>query len=365
MGGTVDDSLRRTQSYRVLKSQPPEPLAPRFLERGHAGNANIYPSPLQISTRPPEPAAFLTMELEVAKASSTFLDAVGRPAVQGMRITDLLASGDRERMTILQRQIQEEQARREPNYLPPMYVKQEEEKVFRALGFTRDELAPYALDMMETFRFNDQGGQLRSFSARVGLAKYGSIFFIIMVLNTGFRPFPTPSPQSRDPRELTYASYPTPQHPYGQPTPVSATFDHGRGRSASEVGYLPRQPATPGQVIPGLSPRRSSSYAASPSRPDYPTGPSSYIPRSELSAGPRSAQPAGYQLPPIRSQQQTHFQTQSQHQSQPQVSPYATSQQVQQQGMPSEQSWPRDDRQRVDIGGLIDKPDPSQQRHYG
>lgn len=365
LGGTVDDSLRRTQSYRVLKSQPPEPLAPRFLDRGHASNVNIYPSPLQISTRPPEAAAFLTMELEIAKASSSFLDAVGRPSVQGLRITDLLGLGDRERMMALQRQIQEEQARREPNYLPPMYVKQEEEKVFRALGFTREELAPYPLDVMETFRFNDQAGQPRSFSARLGLAKYGSIFFIIMVLSTGFRPFPTPSPQSRDPRELTYAPYPTPQHPYGQPTPVSATFEHGRGRSASDVGYLPRQPVTPGQMIPGLSPRLSSAYAASPSRPDYPAGPSSYVPRSELSAGPRSAQPAGYQLPPIRSQQQSQFQAQPQHQTQQQFSPYATSQQIQQQGIPSEQSWPRDDRQRVDIGGLIDKPESSQQRHYG
>lgn len=360
----VDDSLRRTQSYRVLKSQPPEPLAPRFLERGSLGGANIYPAPLSISTRPPEPAAFLTMDLEIARASATFLDAIGRPTVQGLRITDVLSLGDRDRMLALQRQIQDEQARREPNYLPPMYVKQEEEKVFRALGFNREDLAPYALDMMENLRFNDQTGQLRNLSARLGLAKYGSIFFIIIVLNTAFRAFPTPSPQGRDPRELTYSSYPAPQNPYGQPTPVSATFDQNRGRSVSDVTYLPRQPVTPGQVIPGLSPRLSSSsaYAASPSRPDYPPGPSAYIPRSELTAAPRPPQPAGYQLPPIRNQQQPQYQAQAQQRHMT----YPPPQHIQQQqGIPTEQPWSRDDRQRVDIGGLIDKPDPSQQRHYG
>ncbi|ROW13201.1 hypothetical protein VPNG_04790 [Cytospora leucostoma] len=60
------------------------------------------------------------MDLEVAKVSSAFADAVGRPIIQGLRITDVLAFGDRERMGGLQRQMQDEQARREPNYLPPI-----------------------------------------------------------------------------------------------------------------------------------------------------------------------------------------------------------------------------------------------------
>lgn len=360
-----EDPLRRAQSYRVLKSQPPEPLAPRLLERGSASGANIFPAPLHIPTRPSEPVAFLTMDLDIAKTSSTFLDTIGRAAVQGLRITDLLVPEDRARMAALQRQIQDEQARREPNYLPPMYVKQEEEKVFRALGFSREELAPYSLEIVDNLRFTDQTGQARSVHARLGLAKYGSIFFIIIAVSTGFRPFPTPSPQNRDPRDLAY-SYPAHQIPYAQPTPVSATFD-GRGRSASDVAYgHPRQPATPGGVMSGLSPRVSSSYAASPGRPDYPPGPSAYIPRSELSSAPRPSQPAGYQLPPIRNQQQSHYQSQPQPQPQhpPQHAQYShPPPQAQQQNVSSEQSWPRDDRQRVDIGGLIERPDTSQSYH--
>lgn len=360
--GYGDDPLRRSGAYRVLKSQPPEPLGARMLERG---GANVYPAPLSISTRPAEPAAFLTMDLEMAKVSSTFLDAIGRLSVQGLRITDVLALEDRDRMAALHRQIQAEQARREPNYLPPMYVKQEEERVFRALGFSREELAPYSVDMVENLHFTDQSGQVRSVQARLGLAKYGSIFFIVVILSTGFRPFPTPSPQSRDPRDMGY-TYPAPQVPYGQPTPVSATFDHGRVRSASDVSYLPRQ--SPGQVIPGLSPRISSSYAASPGRPEYASGLSAFIPRSELSTTSRP-QPAGYQLPPIRSQQQ-QYQQQSQAQMQPQQQhaqyPPPLQQAQQQSTSHSDHGWPRDERQqRVDIGGLIDRPDPSQQRHHG
>lgn len=360
-----DDSLRRTQSYRVLKSQPPEPLAPRFLEGGSVSGANLYHAPLSISTVPPEPAVFLTMDLEIARASTTFADAVGRPIPHGLRITDMLVSGDRERMIGLQRQMQDEQARREPNYLPPMYVKQEEEKVFRALGFSREEIAGYSLERLDNLRFGDHAGQPRSLPVRLGLAKRGSIYFIVIVLdtNTGFRSFQqsTLSPPGRDPRELAYP-YPTPQNPYSQHTPVSATFDHGRGRSASDVAYLPRQPLTPGQMIPGLSPRLASSYAATPNRPDFPMGPSAYqIPRSELTATPHSSQPAGYQLPPIRSQQQ---QQQPQFQHHPQQPGYQHVQQTQHHGGPSEQGWSRDDRQRVDIGGLIDRPDPSH-RHHG
>lgn len=358
IGSGFDDSLRRTQSYRVLKSQPTEPLAPRFLERGSASGANVYPAPLAISTTPPEPAAFLTMDLEVVKASTTFWDAVGRPVIQSPRITEMLALGDKEKMVALQRQMQDEQARREPNYLPPMYAKQEEENVLRSLGFSREEMDSYSLGLLENLRFNDQAGQLRNLSVRLGLAKRGSIYFIVVVVNTntafrGFQP-PTPSPQGRDPRDLAY-SYPAAQMPYPQPTPVSATFDHGRGRSASDVPYLPRQPATPGQMMPGLSPRLPSSYAASPSRPDYPVGHPAYqIPRSELSAAPRTSQPPGYQLPPIR--QPTQFQTPAQTQAQPQQPQYHHQQQP---GGPSEQGWPRDDRQRVHIEGLIDRPNPT------
>ena len=87
----------------------------------------------------------------------------------------------------------------------------------------------------------------------------------------------------------------------------------------------------------GLSPGMPSSYSPSPNRPEFTAGHPSYqVPRGEIMtvARPPPPQP-GYQLPPIRSQQQA-------------VQPSGES-----------GSWPRDDKSRVDIGGLIDKPDSS------
>lgn len=342
-----DESIRRTQSYRVLKSQPPGSVGPRYIERGSVADANVFPAPLSISTRPPEPAAFLTMDMEIAKASTTFIDAINRASVRGAKLAELLVPGDKDKISVHQRQMQDEQTRKDPNYLPPIFGKQEEDRVIQGLGFSAEDLARYPLERLEYLTFAMQDGQHRTFSVRLGLAKQDSIYFIVVVLNNPVRPFqhPTPSPHARDPRDLAY-SYPPPQQAYSQPTPVSATFDPGRPRIGGDMAYGQRQPTTPVQLMPGLSPGMSSSYAASPSRPDYAAGPSSYqVPRSELPPTTRPLQTPAYQLPPIRNRQQPHQQF-PQHQA----------------GGSSSEGWSRDDRQRVDIGGLIEKPDPSEPR---
>jgi hypothetical protein len=341
IGVGYEDSLRRnqSQSYRVLKSQPPEPTAPRFIERGSAADAHIFPAPLSITTRPPEPAAFLTMDLEIARASSTFSDALSRSSVTGLKLTDVVAPSDIEKVLGHQRQMQEEQQRRDPSYLPPIFGKEAENRVIQALGFSPEDIARYTLDRQDYLTFTTQEGQQRPYPIRMGLAKQDSIYFGVLTVNLAVRAFqpPTPSP---NPRDITYSYQPIPQ-PYSQPTPVSATFDP-RQQRLSDPGYGPRrssQPGIPSQIISGLSPGFPASYAASPNRQDYPGQPSYQVPRSEL--GPpietsRPPQMQGYQLPPIISQQQ---------------SAGAQSPEQTQQG--------RDDRRRVGIGGLIDQPDPS------
>ncbi len=287
-------------------------MAPRFIDRASAADANILPAPLPILSRAPEPAAFLTMDLEIAKASSTFTDAIGRSAVNGLKLTDVVISADRDRILSHQRQLREERSRDDPQYLPPIFGKPEEERVFQGLGFSPEEMVRYALDRQDflTFSAQDGLGLGRGHAVRMGLAKQGSIYFIVVLLNITVRPFghPTPSPHPRDPRGLPYAYQPLQQQPYSQPTPASATFETGRPRLGSDPGYGQRQPGAPAA---------SSSYQ---------------IPRSELGLASRAPQP-GYQLPPIRSQQ-------------PAPPP------------PSDPSWQRDDKSRVDIGGLIDTPDP-------
>jgi len=277
----------------------------------------------------------VTMDLEIAKASVTFAEAIGRPSPQGHKLTEIIVPADRDKVLGLWRQMQDEQTRKEPNYLPPIFGKQEEERVIHELTFSAEEIARYTLDRQEYLTFRTSSGHHRVFPVRMGLAKEDSIYFIVVLLNMAARPFqhPTPSPQQRDPRDSPY-SYPVPAQPYSQPTPVSATFDP-RERMGSELAYGSRTHGAPSQLMAGLSPGLPSSYGASPSRPDYPVAPSYQIPRSELPPVSRPSEPSGYQLPPIRNRQQTSQQIVS----------------------PGEQTWPRDERQRLDNGGLIDKPD--------
>ncbi|KAK4448101.1 hypothetical protein QBC34DRAFT_408146 [Podospora aff. communis PSN243] len=319
MGMAYDDNLRRTQSYRVLKSQPAEPIAPRFSDRALASDANIFPAPLSIPPRAPElrisePAAYLTVDLELGNASSTFLDAVVRPSVKGMRLVDLVAPGDRDRVAGLQRQIQDERQRKDPTYLPPMFGRENAERVMQRLGFGSDELSRYAPDWQDNLNFVGQDGQARQLSFRMALAKVESIYIVLLWLNPmrAFQ-YPTPSP---NPREVTYSYQPGPQH-YSQPTPVSATFEPRQPRPG-DPGYSARAPGAP-PMGSGLSPGLQSSYSSSPNRPEYPIGPSYQMP---------GRPPQGsYQLPPIRNQEHTY--------------------------------QARDDRSRVDIGGLLDRSGPS------
>lgn len=335
-----DDTLRRTQGYRVLKSQPAEPtIAPRYPERALGPESGLYPPPLSIppravEPRAPEPAAFFTIDLEFGNASGTFLEAIGRPAVNinNLRLVDVVVPADRDKVSGLQRQVRAERDRREPpNYLPPMFPGQE---AMRGLGFGHDELSRYSLDWQDHLNFQTQDGHARQLSFRMGLARVRSLYVVLIWLSLPrtFQ-YPTPSP---NPREITYASYQQPQHSYSQPTPVSATFD-SRQSHPGDGGYGPRQSgpsgAPPPPVATGLSPSLTP-YAATPNRPEYSLGSSYQSSRTDVMAGGRPSQTPGYQLPPIRNQQSGSSQ---------QGSPYQA----------------REDRSRVDIGGLLDRPGPS------
>jgi len=340
MGMPYDDNLRRTQSYRVLKSQPAEPIAPRFSERALASDSSIFPAPLSIPPRAPElriaePAAFLTVDFEFGNASNTFLDAVARPSVQGLRLVDVLAAGERDKASGLQRQIQEERQRKEPTYLPPMFSRENAERVMQRLGFSSEELSRYTPEWQEHLSFLGQDGQTRQLSFRMALTKVDSIYIVLLWLSPirAFQ-YPTPSPNPREiPREITYSYQPGPQL-YSQPTPVSATFDPRQARPG-DGGYGARQAAphgAPPPLVTGLSPGLQSSYAGSPSRPEYSLGPPYQTP-----AG-RSSQAPGYQLPPIRNQQSS--------------------------GPPQQEFYhAREERSRVDIGGLLDRPGPQNKPH--
>ncbi|KAI2624196.1 hypothetical protein GGR54DRAFT_565263 [Hypoxylon sp. NC1633] len=334
-----EDPLRRNHPYRVLKSQPSDPIAPRFLERGSVTDANIFPAPISIPTRAPEPVAFLTTDLEIAKASRTFIEAVGFQSIQGRRLVDVVSPAERDRVIALQKSLQDEQGRKEPNYLPPIFGKQEAERVILALPFSPESISRFQLDRQDFFTFIAGDGQPRLYPIRIGLAKEDSIYFVVLLLTRPAQPFPHPSPSPHS-RDFSYSF-----QPYAQLTPVSSSFDPGRmryGEPPREGAYTPRQPPTPAPLgsgltpglTPGVSPSVPSYSAAGPARVEPQPSTSHHIPRSELSMV-RPPQQVEFQLPPIRGP------------GQPGPSGEAP-------------GWQRDDRSgRVDIGGLIEKPDPS------
>ncbi|KAI0165489.1 hypothetical protein GGR57DRAFT_123097 [Xylariaceae sp. FL1272] len=347
-----DDPLRRGQPYRALRSQPSDSSAPRFVEHGSVADANVFP-PLSIPTQSPEPVALLTIDdLVVVTASSTFIDATmsnsqsvlgyrTQPIV-GRKLVDMITPPERDRIVALRQSLLEERKLKEPNYLPPIYLRKEEEKVIRAQLFNAEYVSRYQLDRQEFLTFVAADGQPRPHAVRVGLVKDNSIYFVVLLLSSHSRlfPHPSPSPRSRD------VSYSYQSQSFTQLTPISGSFDTGRPRlsdPARESGFTQWQLEASAHfrstLSPGMSPNVPS-YSASTSAavvgPEHPGGLTHQTPRSEI--GPtRPPQQAEYQLPPILGPQQS--------------------------ALPAEPSWQRDDRaSRVDIGGLIEKPGPLPRR---
>ena len=346
MAPSYDDLLHRQQSpYRVIKSQPADPH-PRLMNRAASiAESTIFHPPLSMAPRLPEPVAFLTMDLVVAKASKTFSEAIGVHIAPTMTLFEIVSGRDHGKIRQRHQEIRQEQSVREPQYLPPIFGHEQQESVIRQLAFSHEQISRFSLEIQDNLTFQAADGQQRTYMVRMGLAKQESIYFIVLVLIT-VPPFQAPAsyptPSSVSSRELNYSSQPS-ERGFSQSTPASASFDSARALYGERGGYGgnpspgPRHAGPSGQMVSGLSPGIPPSYApSSTKRPEYPLGPSSYqIPRSELTAATRQeSNPSEFQLPPIRTQ--------------PQPSPAQ---------VPTN-PWPRDERSsRVDIGDLLKKPD--------
>ncbi|KAK4126132.1 hypothetical protein N657DRAFT_679125 [Parathielavia appendiculata] len=358
LGMVYDDPLRRTQSYRVLKSQPAESSAPRFPERGLASDANVYPAPLSITTTrvPEEPVAYLTVgHLEFSKASASFLSAVGRTSVSGHNLANVLAAEEGPRASRLLQQAQEEQNRKDPAYLPPI-LNERSETVMQSLGYGPEEVSRYSFQWADTFKFLGDDGQERSIPVRAGLGSRDSVYFVVLLLNRPSRPsYPTPSPGFKD----LGSSFEPGHQTYPQPTPFSATFDP-RPPRLRDPGYDPRQPGPSSgsslHMLTARSPSLSSGYGVSPSRPDHPPTSRTYqAPRTEMHPVGRSPLPQAseYQhptLPRIRSPPPAGVSLQPE-------SPRAHLQPQAQPSTPSQAR--REERSRIGIGGLLEDPGPN------
>ena len=342
--GPVFQDVHRSNSYRVLKSQGGPSIggqiAPRYLDHASSLDANIYGGSIATAPRmgsPQEPAcAYLSMEMQIVKANSGFSETLGMQSVLSRKFQDLASPNDRDKITRLQRSFEDERREREPNYLPPIYLaKFEEDRVIQSVSFNPEEIGQLRTDRQEMITFQAADGQQRTFQVRLGLAKKESTYFIVIILHIpatqqNFQPIASPYSRDSYSRDSQYG-YQTPQQGYAQnPAMSSFTAHPGFGDPRAEMSPF-RTPGPLGSSIPQSAPVQQ--YAQTVTRPEYTQPQAPYqTPRSETQSLARSQQ--DLQLPPIRGQ-----------------------------GPSADPIQRRDDRTgRVDIDGLIEKPDPYRRR---
>lgn len=346
------ESIHRSGSYRVLKSQG-GPIAPRYLEHASVADANIssgfmMPAPRMLAPQEP-PCAYLTMKMQVAKATSSFNEIVGLPGGVSKNFQDLVLGNEREKVAHLQRVFEDERRQREPHYLPPISFNADEERTIQSVGFGPEVTGQLRFEQSHIFTLpiTAPDGSQRTVQARFGLGKKDATYFIAMVIH---QPTPTPvtpqsfshpqsSPYSRDSYSRgssTQYEYHAPQQAYASTqAPPQFMNTPAFGDPREQMGFRGPAPG-PGQmpIAPNVPPSANMPpFSRPPSRPEYSQSQIPYqtqTPRSELPP----AQPArqhDLQLPPIRDQR----------------------------GEPAsaDAARRRDDRSnRVDIGGLLENP---------
>lgn len=339
MSAGYEISSHHLQSSRVLNFPSSEHLTPRFSNRTSPSDLSVNATTSSSIPLPPEPVAFLNMKLEITKVSSVFVDAIGGGKVQGRNLTDIVSPFDQHKLEAIRNKLHESQTRQEPNYLPP--ILDSLDQFIQRLGFTSEDIGRFQLEYSHYLKFIAHEGW-REYRVQIGLAKEGSIYFVVLLLDVhdpyswkpSWKSRETPMDASRMPAAQPPTSLPTYAH-----SSHSTMSDQSR-QGFSEGSFGPRPP--PGSMTQNQSDASPGggaqvrSYSASPSHAQYPgPSPSYHIPRSELSPVARLPPQPAYQLPPIRAQPE-------------------------QPGNPGTHPWPREDRpNRVDIGGLIDKPDAS------
>jgi hypothetical protein len=339
MNPDYSESLHRSGSYRVLKSQAGPP-GPRYLEHASPSDANISSGATFMIPAPRMPTqeplcAYLTTKMQVAKSTRTFENLIGMPqGIVSRNLQELLGVNDREKVARLQRTLEEERRQREPHVLPPIVLNSEEQTVIQSVGFGMEEVGKWRLDHHETFTIQGLQGQQQIFQARLGLAKRDTTYFVVMVLYV-----PTPvsqpfqqtsmSPYARDPYSRgSQFEYQAPQAYPPNQVPQNYMGNPGYPDTQREqMGYRAHSSLAP-SIQPGAT---MSSYSQIPARPDYGQAQIPYqTPRSELQQSQPQRQ-HDLQLPPIRDpRSEVHL---------------------------VGAGRGRDDRaNRVDIGGLLENP---------
>lgn len=330
-----EDMAQRQQ----LDAPPTSATIPprQFVDRAPDGVYSSPPPPVGY----PEPVAYLTMGMEFAKASPTFLEAIGAVNVTGRRLGDVAAGTEAEKISLMQSRLVDEQKRREPNYLPPILGLGG--LAFQGMGFGDEDVTRFPLNIQDQLAFVGPDGYARHYPLRVGLGKEGSFFFVVMLLSLPPR-YPHPASMRIHAAGPYHGLAGSPEAVGPRAAASGPAFDPIRHR----VGGSPMNLRSP-LSLQNLASRASPAASPGVASPVSPygvlagagRGPPDQAPHGPGASGgllPSFAGRAGqqrFQLPPIRAH------------SEQRPAP-AT-------GGPG---WRRDERLgRVDIEGLIDRPE--------
>ncbi|THV52589.1 hypothetical protein BGAL_0075g00350 [Botrytis galanthina] len=358
---TPYSDAQRNSGYRVLKSQGGNTINHAMVPTPI--NTNVYGEAMPTNQRmvPYEPAcAFLTMEMQIAKTTQAFSGVVGAHSVVGRKLHDIVSVSDRDKIFRLQSGFEDERRSRDPSYLPPIFSKEEEDRVIQSLTFAPNELQQLRTDRPEVFTFQTPDGQQRGFHVQLGLAKKDSIYFVLLVVHIPTTPQSfqqASSPYSRDSlsRDSTYA-YQTPsQLSYASQTPGTSPFMSNPPFGSDMLAY--RNPGPPAQTV--AMPTNNSSYGQPPTRaPEYSRAQMNYpqAPMGDMLSGQAQPQAQPPQQAQAQAPSQPQTQTQTQRASDLQLPP------IRGQAPPMDVRGQADRSSRVDIGGLLQNPDPSRRR---
>jgi hypothetical protein len=231
----------------------------------------------------------------------------------GRKLADVVVPNEAERISNIRNLLLGEQKRREPNYLPPILGRGDQ--IIQALGFSPEEVARFQANHQDYMTFIADGHP-RPYHVRFGLAEEGSFFFVVMILSLRYAPPPPP------PHSISHA-YDADRHR------AEAVQPSQPGQRPLSSGYAPTYAGASSTSAPTRSPYVPS-LVEQPHPPPPPPSLGQHLQHPQHMQHP--PQPP-FHLPPIRGQPDPagHF---------------------------IEQNPRRKERSsRVDIGGLIDKPE--------
>ncbi|KAK8932056.1 hypothetical protein VCV18_000587 [Metarhizium anisopliae] len=97
----------------------------------------------------------------------------------GRSLGDVVLPAELEKVSQIQSHFNNEQKRREPNYLPPILGTGSQS--IQGLGFTIEDFGRFPLNFHDHMAFVGSNGYARPMAIRAGLAKAGSFYFISKV----------------------------------------------------------------------------------------------------------------------------------------------------------------------------------------